>query len=347
MSFDDGTVALPELHPEVIAANQVIEALNHLERRPESLMRWPFSGLDTLVGPMGPGEVWYVCGFSGGGKTTFVASAIDRWRERGKRVYVMPLELQPWRFRLYLACMALEIHPGDALSGQLRAMPNGDAHAEALKAEMLSQTHDPYTRRVMVGSERAINVVGLEAALMKAKAFGADVIVIDHIDHIEPNITGGNGYADGKQVNHALLRMAQDNDLLIVATSQLNNAVVGGGQDRMARYQPPREHHVLMGGKKREVATGMIGLYRPLRAQLPNESFREFRAALKAARSGHAEPHTVLEPHVVGVSAMKLRNYGQHEGKRVTLGFQVGRVVDLLERDKYTTNGGYVRQVLP
>jgi hypothetical protein len=31
----------------------------------------------------------------------------------------------------------------------------------------------------------------------------------------------------------------------------------------------------------------------------------------------------------------------------VTLGFQVGRVVDLLERDKYTTNGGYVRQVLP
>jgi hypothetical protein len=101
-----------------------------------------------------------------------------------------------------------------------------------------------------------------------------------------------------------------------------------------------------MGGKKREVATGMIGLYRPLRMQLPNESVEEFGAALKAARSGRAEPHTVLEPHVVGVSAMKLRNYGQHEGKRVTLGFQAGRVVDLPERDKYTTNGGYVRQVL-
>jgi hypothetical protein len=339
-------IDLPDIHPEVVAADQVIEALTHLERRPEALMRWPFGDLDALTGPMGPGEVWYLCGFSGAGKTTFVASAIDRWRERGKRVYVMPLELQPWRFRLYLACMALEIHPGDALSGQLRAMPNGDAHAEALKLEMLAQTHTPYSERVMIGSERAINVAGLEGALMRAKAFRADVVIIDHIDHIEPNAGNGNGYADAKAVNHALLRMAQDNGLLIVATSQLNNAVVGGGQDHLARYQPPREHHVLMGGKKREVATGMIGLFRPTRAQLPNESGEEFAAALKAARAGHAEPHTVLEPHVVGVSAMKLRNYGQHEGKRVTLGFRSGRVVDMLERDKYTTTGGYVRKVL-
>lgn len=339
-------VDLPHLHPEVIAADQVIEALNHLERRPDTLMRWPFGDLDTLTGPMGPGEVWYACGFSGAGKTTFVASAIDRWRERGKRVYVMPLELQPWRFRLYLACMALEIHPGDALSGQLRAMPNGDAHADALKAEMLSQTHAPYSERVMIGSERAINVAGLEKALMNAKAFNADVVIIDHIDHIEPNVGGSNGYADAKLVNHALLRMAQDNGLLIVATSQLNNAVVAGGQDHLARYQPPREHHVLMGGKKREVATGMIGLFRPVRAPLPNESPDDFAKALKAARAGNAEPHTILEPHVVGVSAMKLRNYGQHEGKRVTLGFRAGRVVDMLERDRYTTTGGYVRKVL-
>jgi hypothetical protein len=83
-----------------------------------------------------------------------------------------------------------------------------------------------------------------------------------------------------------------------------------------------------------------------VRAPLPNETGEEYAALLKAARSGTAEPHTMLEPHVVGVSAMKLRNYGQHEGKRVTLGFHHGRVVDIPERDRYTTSGGYVRKVI-
>ena len=42
---------------------------------------------------------------------------------------------------------------------------------------------------------------------------------------------------------------------------------------------------------------------------------------------------------------MKLRNYGGHEGKRVTLGFERGRVVPLVERDKYATQRGSRGQV--
>lgn len=338
---------LPEIHPEVEASDQVIEAMQHLDRHPDSLMRWPFHALNELTGPMGPGEVWYVCAFSGGGKTTFVGSVVNRWREQRKRVYVMPLELQSWRFRLYLACMALEIHPGDALSGNLRAMPNGEAMRKALHAEIMAQAKKPYVEHVRVSSQRAINLRGLESGLMDAKAFGADVVIIDHIDHIEPNAgASNNGYADAKAVNHAALRMAQDNGLLLVCTSQLNNAIVSNGQDHLARYQAPREHHVLMGGKKREVATGMIGLFRPIRAKAMNESPEDYASALKAARSGMAEPHTVLEPHVVGVNAMKLRNYGQKEGQRVTLAFENGRVTDLPEKDQWETGTYYPRKVV-
>lgn len=337
----------PPLHPEVLAANQVNEAIFHLDRHPASFVRWPFAQLDTLAGPMGPGEVWYVCAYSGAGKTTFVGSCIERWRLAGKRIYVMPLELQPWRFRTYLACMRTGIHPGDALSGQLRLMADGEAKRSALKSDLNAQGVAPYVEQVMVDAQQSITIKGLEKGLMRAKEFGADIVIVDHIDHVEPSTgTSANGYADAKAVNHGALRMVQDNGMLLVATSQLNNSIVANGQDHLARYQAPREHHVLMGGKKREVATGMIGLFRPLRAMKASESPDDYKAALHAARTNAAEARTVLEPHAMGVNAMKLRNFGEREGQRITLGFENGCVTDLPEKDQWETGTYYPRKVV-
>lgn len=347
MTDDDSYTELPDIHPHVVASNQVIDALLHLDRHPDSFVRWPYGDLDALTGPMGPGEVWYICAFSGGGKTTFVCSIIERWRQADKRVFVMPLELQPWRFRTYLACTALSIHPGDALSGNLRVVADGEAKRNSIKAALIDQAKAPYVDHVMIDEQRAINVKGLETGLQKAKRFGADVVIVDHIDHIEPN--GGkstNGYGNAVAVNDAALRMAQDNGMLLVCTSQLNNAIVGNGQDHLARYQPPREHHVLMGSKKREVCTGMIGLFRPIRGKRIDESPEEFVALVKKARKGAIEPHHLLEPFTMGVNAMKLRNYGSREGQRVRLGFFNGQVEELREADRWTTASNRPRQLL-
>jgi hypothetical protein len=242
--------------------------------------------------------------------------------------------------------MSLSIHPGDALSGSLRGLPDGEVKRAAIKAELNAQAKQPYVTQVMVDAQRAINLTGLERGLQHAKRFGADVVVIDHIDHVDASADGwSNSFANSKAVNHALLRMAQDNDLLIVATSQLNNAMMGGRQDHLARYQPPREHHVFMGGIKRQVATGMIGLFRPMRARGPEESNADFTALVKGARAGTIEPSRVLEPFTIGVNAMKLRNYGSREGQRTTLAFVNGRVTDMPERDRWVTAGGKPREV--
>ncbi len=319
------SAALPVIHPVVSASNQIVDSIIHLERHPGSLVRWPYPELDELTGPMGEGEVWFTAAYSGGGKTTFVVSTIEAWRLQGKRVYVMPLELTASRFRTYLACMETGINPGDALSGQLRADPSRADDLERLIDAVRSQIRSEYVERVMISEQRAINVKGLEKGLKEAKAFKADVVIVDHIDHIE-NGDGSNLYTESVAVNNAALRMAQDNGMLLWFTTQLNMEI-GKGRDHLAKYGPPMQHHLMFPTAKIKNATGIIGLFRPLRAQHEYETAKEYAGAIKLARAGAANAPLALQPGVVGVNAMKLRNYGQHEGKRVTLGFAHGRVV--------------------
>lgn len=325
-------------HPAVTASDQIVEAVAHIERHPTTLMRWPFQALDELTGPMGPGEVWITAAFSGGGKTTFVVSAIDEWRRQGKRVYVMPLELQPYRFRTYLACMELGIHPGEALSGAMRADPNRDLDRKRLVAALNDQMRDEYVDRLRIDTQRAINLAGLEAGLRKAKAFNADIVVIDHIDHI----AGGDGsslFQESVRVNDAALRMAQDNGLLLWFTSQLNMEIVRG-KDHLAKFGAPMQHHLMFPTAKIKNATGIIGLFRPVRAMRHDETKKEYEAFLKTARGGAVDAPKALQPGVVGVNAMKLRNYGHHEGRKILLGFERGRVAELPEKDLWSTAGG-------
>ena len=321
-------------HPIVRAANQVVDAVIHLERPPGTLVSWPWDSLTTLTGPMGGGEVWFVAAYSGGGKTSFIASAIDAWRLAGRKIYVMPLELEAKRFRTYLACMELGVPPGEALSGRLSQTAEGKEKREALKQLLYRQSIKPYVEHVMVSEQRAINVAGLKKGLAEAQAFGADVVIVDHIDHIQGG-DGSNGYADSKRVNHEALAMAQDAGLLLVFTTQLNMEI--GKGNYLAKYMPPMPQHVQFPSVKLQVATGMIGLFRPIRSPRPGEPEKEYTDFLAACRTGSRDVQDALEPNTMGVVAMKLRNFGHHEGKRIALRFDRGRVTDLPERDLYTT----------
>lgn len=330
---------LPEdVHPRVAEANRIIQSIQHIERHPDDLMRWPFDDLDDLTGPMGAGEVWFTAAYSGNGKTTFVVSVMEAWRAMRKKIYVMPLELEPFRFGTYLACMETGTPPGDALSGRLRGNPTRADERAKLVAALHAQTAPEFRDYVRISEQRRINVKGLEKGLKEAKAFGADIVIVDHIDHI----AGGDGsslYAESVKVNDAATDMAQNNGMLLWFTSQLNMEI-GKGKDRLAKFGAPMHHHLMFPTAKIKNATGIIGLFRPLRAKRADETDKEYVKSLAVARDGTVDAPTALEPGVMGVNVMKLRNYGQNEGKRCLLGFERGRVIPLNERDHYTSQRG-------
>jgi hypothetical protein len=324
--------------PQVELTNQVCDALDLVDRDAADFLAWPFPGLEALAGGMAPGDVWFVCAFSGNGKTTFLSSVLDRWYEAGKKVYVLPLETRPKVFRTFWACQRLGIHPGDVLSGHLSKLPNGEALRSALKEELHRQVEGPMRDRVRVKGVPAINTARLSYAVQEASEWGADVVIVDHIDHV----AGGDGtnlHAESVKVNGAALDLAQDHGIILLCASQLNNGSMAGARDRLAQYGPPQPNHVFMGSHKRMISTGMIGLHRKLRDRRDGESTKEYKASIAAARSGE-DPMSALEPGVMAVTAMKLRNYGARENQRCLLGVERGQVVEIPERDRYSTAPG-------
>jgi hypothetical protein len=324
---DDDLPRTADVVPAVEASDQVVDAILDLNRHPATYLHWPWAALDYVAGGMARGDVWYVVSFSGVGKTTMLASATNLWLDAGKRVCVLPLETQPKRFRTYLACQRLGIKPGDAFSGELRR--TNDPRLPALEDALRAQVHSPMCERLRVKSVPEINAARFRAACEDAEACKADVLIVDHIDHIEAG-DGSNLYAESMKVNRLALKLAQDLDLLLILSSQLNTDAVRG-TDYLAKFGAPREQHIKFGTHKREVATGMLGLFRPTRPPSVGEDMATYKDVMHRARAGEIEPHHALMPHTMGAVLMKDRNYGA-DGRKALLAVVNGRVVDREER---------------
>lgn len=320
---DDDEREPAPIDPSVEASDQVVEAILDLNRPPASYLRWPWAALDYVTNGMARGDVWYVVAYSGVGKTTFLSSAVNRWLADGQRVYVLPLETQPKRFRTYLACQQLGIKPGDAFSGELRR--TNDPRLPALEQALRAQVHSPMCERLRVKSVPEINAARFQAACEDAAANRADVLIVDHIDHIEAG-DGSNLYAESMKVNRLALKLAQELDLVLILSSQLNTDAVKG-PDYLAKFAAPREQHIKFGGHKREVATGMLGLFRPTRTLAVGDDAERHKETMRKARAGEVEPQHALMPHTMGVVYMKDRNYGA-DGRKALLAVNNGRVED-------------------
>jgi len=179
---------------------------------------------------------------------------------------------------------------------------------------------------VRVDGAEGLTLARLTEACEIAAEREARIVLVDHVDHLT---TDGRGmYEESVAVNRGALRLAQRLGLVLVLASQANQQALVGSRDHLAKYAPLRDNHVAMGSHKRTIATSMISLFRPLRSLDIGESGEAYTRALKLARSGDADPQTVLAVGQVGCSLMKSRNYGNREGKRVLLKWRHGAVID-------------------
>lgn len=298
-------------------AQQVQDAQRELERPVSDYLPWPYPALAHVLGGWAPGELCIATAFSGGGKTLFTTNVEHDLLLQGRRVYHIGLETPPALVRLHFACLALGYYVGDVLSGAAKSRPDWPEMAEALRQEVRAGFRAEYP--LIVNRERWLDLPRLTKALEEAALYGAQLVVIDHMDHLATP-DHQSLYQASVQTTRRLVEMTQDLQLRVLALSQLNNDAVRG--DVLARFHQPKPEMVFMGGHKRQVATYMLGLFRPLDPDVRPDD-------LKAAREGKLEPLRVTQPHVMGVGVMKHRHYGNREGSVIKLGVEHGRLWDL------------------
>lgn len=319
VAHDDDDDFAPPRDPVVVASDQVSDAIIALQRPAHAFLRMPWPSLDALVGGIQPGAVWFLGGFSGNGKTTLLMTLLDLLYERDRRVYYLGLESDPLELRTTWAALRLGIMPGDAITGEIKVMPNGPALQAALEQDLKDQVQDRRAKSVYISPEEFIDCQRLEHAVEEAKDFGADVFIVDHIDHIEGG-EGTNLYAESVRTVKRTLTLAKRYRMPMLVATQFNNEAASGHP--LAVYRPPQPGHVFMGGHKRQIASGMLGLYRPMRLTGVSED------EMKAVASGRMEAWKILEPNTMGVVVMKHRAYGSRERKSCLLRVENGRCVE-------------------
>ncbi len=310
-----------DVHPAVAVSNETSDAIGDLYRPSEAYVHFPWSALDRVVGGMPEGEVCYIAAFSSSGKTMFLTSMMNEIFElTKKKVYYMGLESKPKTLRTHWASKRLGFDAGELLSGEFLKRSDRTAIRDAVVAEMHSQNFGEKFERVRFSPTSTINARNIERAAEAAADFGADIFMIDHVDHIDGS-PGRSDYGQSREVNQAILTIAQEYGFLMLPATQLNNEAAR--LNRIALHLPPQPQYVKMGSHKREIATWMLGLYRPLKVAGVEAK------TLKAVNSGSKPASEILEPQTMAVVVMKHRFFGSREGARVYLRVENGIVRDV------------------
>lgn len=312
-------------HPFDEAREQAAETERMLNREANDFLHFPWSALDDVVGGIGEGEIWFVGAYSGHGKTTFLMSMVDALFVQGKRVFYMGLESKPNVLRTQWACQRLGLDAGDVLSGAMTTRHDWQMTRARLVKEVNSLCADARSNQIYFSPMRFVDARKLKDAVEQAKSLESDVLVIDHVDHLEGSAK--NLYESSVQIQKVLLDAAQKYGIRVLAATQFNNEMIKG--DRLGMHRPPTPNAVYMGSHKRMIASGMLGLYKPFKIDITKEETSAF------AR-GELEPQQVVEPGVMAVSLMKHRLFSR-EGRIVKLRVERGKVGDLAERDLYRT----------
>lgn len=310
------------------AAGQAGLAAIEMDREAKDFLHLPWPSLDAIVGGIPPATLWYLALFSGFGKTTWLATFAELALARGERVYVMPLESRPHTFRTHLAARKLGYHPGDLLSGAYLHWPD----PLTVKARMINELDrmrqaDTEWRGLKVSAAQAFDADTVETALLEAADFRADWVLIDHVDHLATHDRESE-YQVSYRGNKRLADLTKATGARVIASSQLNFTLTRGNP--LALHTIPSEDMIKFGAHKREVSDGMLAGCRPLKVAGIDP------AVLKAYRARLVGVHEVVEPGCMLLGVTKHRLYGEHVGKRVYLGVERGRVVDV-NQDLYTS----------
>jgi replicative DNA helicase len=301
-------------------------AVSRLHEDTRSYPKMPWESLADLVGPMCPEDLVMIAARTGGGKSLFLQNLFNAMIEQGRFGTYIGLEQSADILRIKWACLRTDVPPKLVLATRDDEYdtPEWRAAMAIVQEDLRWQRSAEIKVRAHFAATRMINARKLAAWTEWAVDHGAEFVIVDHIDRIQHG-DGKNSFHEMSQTVRLAKELAAKHRIVMLVASQ-----VGRPGDPLERFMPPSLHQMRGGGTKEEEADTVLGIYRPLRATVND-------AELKAVRQGLRDSETVIEPNIMGVMLLKHRLDGPVAGKMVKLAVKHQRVLDLPERDRWTT----------
>lgn len=312
-----------EAHVNEAVWGEVDAGLTYLETDPEAGgVRFPWTRLDALVGPLRSHYLTLVGADTGNGKTSVMMHLLHEWQARGRRVYMVSLEIDPFLLRLYWACLATGCDPRPVIQKGKQGLPE-----ESLTQIQRHMTWQAGSRdashRVRFSSWRRLAIADLHPMMVEARTQGADVILLDHLHEIDidgPEVRG-TGYDRWVSCCRLLKELVREFQIPVVAAAQFHR---DKAFDRLAPFLPPKDTAFQGGHKLLQVADVALGLYRPLTSLITKGEMVRLRAGLLNIRD-------FISQGQIGCAVLKHR-WQDQRGKVCTLRYTQGYITDEEER---------------
>lgn len=219
--------------------------------------------VDELIRGMRPGEVCFVMGRSGAGKTTFVINLMYNVIMKQKQnVNFHSLELS----RVNIIPQFIQIHKEITEGRVSRLVSSGEADLELINLSLMMDQH----LRIIDRPAQTLKDIERYVMLANESVFDKPVglVVIDYFQYIKTEGKKSN-YEEMSQMARDIKELAKRLNCVLVVLTQANREGGGDGSEKLS-LKSARDT-----GAIEESSDYMIGLYRPGASSKLNEEERQ------------------------------------------------------------------------
>ena len=295
--------ALPFLpEPDSLAEDQHLKAMARLHEDKSLYPRFTqLESLAELTGPLAPGELMFVAGGTGNGKSLLCQNLFDDLVSNDIPTLYIGTEQSPDVLKIKHACIRTGVSPRLVLKptpDEMNSLLYSEA-VETIEAELRRLMEAPMRQRAFYANTEYVNREQLSRWIIGGvEKYGIECAIVDHIDQVSHG-TGQNSVHELTQTVQHLHDIARQVGMPIIVASQIKRST-----DPFKRHAPPDESDLAGSSSKERIMALGVAVWRPLRTDLP---ITELRELLRSSKQGTASGDRIYQPNTMGVRKIKDR----------------------------------------
>jgi KaiC/GvpD/RAD55 family RecA-like ATPase len=276
----------PTITPSELAQVQAYDARAFMERvRAGGSLRFPWTDLDKMVGPMLPGWLVVVGGRAKAGKTTMLMELLTAWVELRKTVVYVGTETEVALLKYIWAAVRCNVPVETAIDPACPA----DVYDRIMQDVEVTQARPEVSDFAIFADAREATVSELALWAGYGKMHGADATIFDHFSRLD--VGQGERWQGLGQAIKQIKNLAKEAQQTLVVGAQLTQ---GGTGSILSEHEVPGNNSWAGSSEIQREADVGVQLWRPFKPGITEQQKRD-------AKDDHTKVGEIVQHGVMGV----------------------------------------------